>query len=159
MLFLYELEGLLPEASNDKKGLMPASMYMVDKQYSTSGMESGSFVKLFNIKQYGLGCFYLFAGNFTDNNSSTLFSGFVSINNRSQGAQNIHINALKFYGMVLYTKRNTDNSADVYVKMPSSPYLWCSLRWIALDNSYDYVTMHMEVDESISESELTKVEL
>ena len=130
--------GLLPEVTEAKNGLMSASLFRLERQYNASGLKSGAFVKLFNIKQYGMGLFYLNAGDFVSNNPNSLFSGFVNINNRSQGKE--------------------DNSVDVYVKIPSVSYVCCHLRWISLIEDYR-VTMGMKVDESIQESELSKIEL
>lgn len=150
--------GLLPEVTEAKNGLMSASLFRLERQYYASGLKSGAFVKLFNIKQYGMGLFYLNAGDFVSNNPSSLFSGFVNINNRSQGNNSVFFKSLKFYGVILYTKWNSDNSVDVYVKMPSASYVCCYLRWISLLEDYR-VTMSMKVDESIQESELSKIEL
>lgn len=140
-----------------KNGLMSASLFRLERQYYASVLKSGAFVKLFNIKQYGIGLFYINAGDFVSNNPSSLFSGFVNINNR-KGNNSVFFKSLKFYGVILYTKWNSDNSVDVYVKMPSASYVCCHLRWISLLENYR-VTMSMKVDESIQESELSKIEL
>ena len=150
--------GLLPEVTEAKNGLMSASLFRLERQYNASGLKSGAFVKLFNIKQYGMGLFYLNAGDFVSNNPNSLFSGFVNINNRSQGKESVYFKSLNFYGVILYTKWNSDNSVDVYVKIPSVSYVCCHLRWISLIEDYR-VTMGMKVDESIQESELSKIEL
>ena len=150
--------GLIPEATTNQKGLMTPYLVELTVTYSAN-VNSGDFVKLFKVSQFGFGTFQLFAGDFVANNPSTLYNAFITINNRSQGSISFVVSGVKTTTATIYAKWNSsDNSIDVYVKMPSALYVTCNLSWIFRSASY-YFTTIMTVDNSVTESELTKYQL
>ena len=149
--------GLLPDASTTEKGLMTPYLAVLTVTYLTN-VNSGDFVKLFNVKQYGIGIFQLLAGDFVANNPSTFYNAFITVNNRSNETLSLFVSGIKTTSAIIYCKRNSDNSVDVYVKMPNANYVCCYLSWI-LQNSPYYITTIMTVDNSVAESELTKYQL
>lgn len=148
---------LIGPVSSDNNGLMTPTLYKFTNVFSAS-TERGKFIKLFNISQYGYGTFHLYSGDFVSNNPSTLYDAIITINNRSQSKLLVFIKAIKITSVILYIKYNTNNSIDVYVKIPDSAYTNCRLRWLSLSSNSSF-TMVMAVEDSVSESELVKYEL
>lgn len=149
--------GLLPEASKTNKGLMTPYLAGLTVTHSVT-VKSGDFVKLFTVRQFGIGTFQLFSGDFVANNPSTLYNAFITVNNRSQGNLNLVVMGVKATSATIYAKWNSDNSIDVYVKMPNAAYVICNLSWILQSTSYHFTTK-MEIVNSVSETELTKYQL
>lgn len=149
--------GLIPEATTNQKGLMTPYLAALTVTYSVN-VKSGDFVKLFNVRQFGFGTFQLFAGDYVSNNPSTLYNAFITVNNRSQGSLSLVVSGIKTTSAIIYCKRNSDNGVDVYAKMPNATYVACNLSWF-LQNSNYHLTTIMTVDNSVTESELTKYQL
>lgn len=148
---------LLPEASTTNKGLMTTYLAGLTVTHSVN-VKSGDFVKLFTVRQYGFGTFQLFSGDYVANNPSTLYNAFITVNNRSQGNLNLVVMGVKTTSATIYAKWNSDNSIDVYVKMPNAAYVTCNLSWTLQNTNYHF-TIVMKVDNSVTESELTKYQL
>ena len=149
--------GLIPEATKTNKGLMTPYLAGLTVTHSVT-VKSGDFVKLFTVRQFGIGTFQLFSGDFVANNPSTLYNAFITVNNRSQGNLNLVVMGVKATSATIYAKWNSDNSIDVYVKMPNAAYVICNLSWILQSTSYHFTTK-MEIVNSVSETELTKYQL
>lgn len=150
--------GLIPEATTNQKGLMTPYLAALTVTYSVN-VKSGNFVKLFNVRQFGFGTFQLFAGDYVSNNPSTLYNAFITVNNRSQGSISFVVSGVKITSATIYAKWNSsDNSIDVYAKMPNATYVACNLSWFLQNSSYHLTTI-MTVDNSVTESELTKYQL
>ena len=117
-----ELEGLLPEATKDKKGLMPInfSKFLIDNIFPN--VERNKLYKAFNLKQYGLGVLVLLYGSVTNNINTVMFL----LNNRSQGSLSVmtkKIITTDSSQYTIYAKYNSDNSIDVYFKGYNDAYV------------------------------------
>ena len=116
------LEGLLPEATKDKKGLMPInfSKFLIDNIFPN--VERNKLYKAFNLKQYGLGVLVLLYGSVTNNINTVMFL----LNNRSQGSLSVmtkKIITTDSSQYTIYAKYNSDNSIDVYFKGYNDAYV------------------------------------
>lgn len=153
-----ELEGLLPEATKDKKGLMPInfSKFLIDNIFPN--VERNKLYKAFNLKQYGLGVLVLLYGSVTNKNINTVM---FLLNNRSQGSLSVitkKIITTDSSQYTIYAKYNSDNSIDVYFKGYNDAYVTLEYFWLIRPESYK-VTVYNAVDDTITESNLSAITL
>ena len=159
MLFSDELEGLLPEASKDKKGLMPVAASKFAFGNLINNCKRNKFYKAFRLQQYATGVLVLLYGSITiDRGLQTVI---FSLNNRCQGTfyiQSRKILSTDSSQYTIYAKYNSDDSVDFYFKGHDEDYIILNYFWLIRPESYKLTVYDIE-DNSVTESNLNAITL
>lgn len=153
------LEGLLPEATSETKGLMPVAVSKFAFGNLIPNCQRNKFYKAFRLQQYALGVLVLLYGSITIKNG--LQTVIFSLNNRCQGTfyiQKSKIISTDSSQYTIYGKYNSDNSVDFYFKGHDESYVILNYFWLIRPESYKLTVYNVE-DNSVTESNLNAITL